>query len=137
MTTPSAVSLRLSYSGSAGAWTAVLRAGSRIVATCGHVHHNRDSGQGNANTCGIRHVIAARHASYAELLVNDALISAARARNLGARITDDEAREVAEQTISEWRDRVTTANFHTAAGWAQRQAGRTCGCWRVHDQENA
>jgi hypothetical protein len=122
------VPLRLSYSGKPGQWTAALRAGRRVVATCGHLHRNRDSGTDNANTCGIHHVIAARTKSSAELLVNKSLAAAGIARRLGARITDDAARATAESTISQWRDVVIEADFHTAATWTQRQAGRMCGC---------
>lgn len=68
--------LRLSYSGKPGAWTAVLRAKSRVVASCGHAHRNRADGVDNAHICGVHHVIAARTKHSAELLTEKALAAA-------------------------------------------------------------
>lgn len=121
---------RLSYSGRSGAWTAVLRDGRKVLAECGHNHRNRDSGIDNAWSCGTGLALAARNRhTTAILIVDQAVASAGRARQLGARITNDEARAKAEATIAAWREVVTARDFHTKADWSQRvYGGRTCGC---------
>lgn len=120
---------RLSYSGRPGAWTAVLRDGRKVLVECGHSHRNRGDGRDNALSCGMGLVRAAYQPRVtAVLLVEQAVDAAGRARSLGARITNDEARTKILATIAAWREVVTTRDFHIEPDWGQQIAGRTCGC---------
>lgn len=120
---------RLTYSGKTGAWSAVLRDGRRVLIDCGHSHRNRGDGRDNALSCGMGLVRAAYQPRVTGmLLVEQAVEAAGRARSLGARFTDDEARTKIQATIDAWREIVTARDFHIEPDWGQRNAGRTCGC---------
>lgn len=124
------MTLRLTTTGGTGHWRAALRAGRTTLAECGHAHRNRDSGQGAARHCGRMLMAAVRDDETAARFVTANVESAARARALGAKWTDDEARAKAEAVVAAWRWVALAHDFHIEAGWAQRNAGATCGCCR-------
>lgn len=130
MATATDTQLRLTTTGSMGAWSAALRVGRRTVVECGHRHGNRDSGRGAARTCGEKMTRAARDFETAAREIADRVAAAARVRALGARLTDDEALDRASAVVEAWRSAVVAAGFHIEADWSQRLAGRTCGCCR-------
>lgn len=129
--------LRLSYSGGPGDWMAVLRKGRKVVAECGHSHRNRDGGHDNANLCGILHVHAARKQSTVDQLKAKAGRASEIARQLGARLTREEAVARVEKTIAAWREVVLAADFHLAPSWTQRQTGLACACCPSPDAQAA
>lgn len=120
--------LRLTVVGGTGSWSAALRRGTHTVTTCGHSHRNRDSGSATARHCGAQLVRAARQPELAGRWVAAALASAARARSLGARLTDDQARTRAGDTAAAWGRLVRADDLHLPAAWAQANAGAPCGC---------
>lgn len=126
------MTIRLTYTGHSGAWTAALRTGRRTLVDCGHSHRDRSDGRDPAINCGTHLVLAARGPRTAAVTyVENALAAADTARRLGARITNAEARANAEAAIAKWREVVISNDFHIPATWSQKRAGRTCGCCRA------
>lgn len=110
---PRTVPVRLAATGGSGAWRGALRQGSRTLVDCGHSHRNRDSGySGSARQCISTLVRAARNPELAVHVLGAAAASAAQARRMGARITDEEARAKAAATLDQLRDVLAVNDFH-------------------------
>lgn len=108
-----ATPVRLAMVGGSGAWRGALRQGTRTLVDCGHSHANRDSGYaGSARQCISTLVRAARSPELAVHVLGAAAASAAQARRMGARITDEEARAKAAATLDEVRAVLAAHDFH-------------------------
>lgn len=128
--------LRLTTVGQSGAWRGALRAGTRNLAACGHSHANRYTGHtGSAQRCMATLVRAARNPELADIVVAAAVAGAARARSLGARITDEEARERAEATLDDVRAVLREhPDFHLPRPPGIFTPGIVCGCCRPTEE---
>lgn len=91
--------LRIGTSGCPGSWTGVLRRiGGAVLVDCGHSHRNRDQGN-SGRECIVRLIRTIRY-DLDDQWIADHVQAAQRARSLGARITDDEARAKASTTLT-------------------------------------
>lgn len=82
------MTLTMTYTGSAGRWTGVLRDGKDVVVECGHRHANRDTGANAAMRCIENLLFATRRVWFEQRLLADEAQREVRARKLGARVED-------------------------------------------------
>jgi hypothetical protein len=123
------MSVRVTTTGTSGAWHGAIRAGRVTLAECGHSHRNRDGGSDPAaRPCAASLVRAARSEEVAARVIAERVAAAARARRLGARITDDEARAAAQATVAAWRTIVLEHDLHLPKPPGVYVATIACGC---------
>ena len=109
---PTDAPVRLAATGGSGSWHGAIRQGSRTLVDCGHAHANRDTGySGSARQCITTRIRAARSPELAVYVLGAAAASAAGARRMGARITDEEARAKAAANLDEIRSVLDATGF--------------------------
>ena len=127
--------VRIATTGGSGSWRGAIRQGTRTLVDCGHAHANRDSGySGSARQCITTRIRAARSPELAEHVLGAAVAAAAGARQMGARLTDEEARAKAEANLDEIRAVLDATGFHLPIPPGIFTPGITCGCCRPTEE---